>query len=198
MKNTFLEKLRGAAAFVFIGVITGISVAQLTFAETTVVTLKDGREYEVETANGLPDPFRNESIRVHDLGVSVRINVKNLDAPPYVRVLKAELLTEGEFTVTVTTPLDSAAVARLEAKGPGKFVLNFFPKADYPRVWEGIDQPGVHWFPYHFLFEDNHSEKRFEFMQWAQMDYKTWKPVSERIDKDIQQIRETMQKKSKY
>ena len=197
MKNTFPKKFRVAVAFVFIGVITGLSVVQVTLAETTLVTLKDGQEYEVETVNGLPKPFRNESIRVHDLGVSARINVKNLDAPPYVRVLKAELLTEGEFTVTVTTPLDNEAVVRFEASGPGKFVRNFFPKADYPRVWVGFDQPGVHWFPFHFLFEDNHSEKRFEFTQWAQMDYKTWKPISERIEKDIQQIRETVQKKSK-
>ena len=197
MKNTFMKKLRRAAAFVSIGVITGLSVVQVAFAETILVTLKDGQEYEVETVNGLPKPFTNESIRVHDLGVSIRINVKNLDAPPYVRVLKAELLTEGEYTVTVTTPLDKAAVARFEATGPGKFVLNFFPKADYPRVWEGMDQPGVHWFPFHFLFEDNHSEKRFQFTQWAQMDHQTWKPISERIEKDIQQIRETIQKKSR-
>lgn len=197
MKRVFQKNFRAAVAFLFIGVITALAGVQVALAETTLVTLKNGQEFKVETVDGLPKPFRNDSIRVQDLGVAVRINVKNLDAPPYVRVLKAELLTQGEFSVTVTTPLDHKAVARFEASGPGEFVQNFFPKADYPRVWEGFDQPGIHWFPFHFRFEDNHSEKQFEFTQWAQMDYKTWKPISERIEKEIQQIRATVQKKSK-
>jgi len=195
MNNAFLKIIRGMATCVFIGVIIGLLGAKVTLAETTLVTLQDGKKYEIETVNGLPTAFKNEFIRVHDLGVSIRIALDNLDAPPYVRVLKAELLTKGEFTVTVTTPLDTAACARLEAIGPGRVMLNFFPQADYPRVWEGIDQPGVHWFPFHFVFEDKHSEKRFEFTQWAQIDYKIWKPVSEQIEKDIQRIRETKQKK---
>lgn len=111
-------------------------------------------------------------------------------------MLIAELLTEGEFTVTVTTPLDSTARTRLEAKGPGKVMLSFFPQADYPLVWDGLDQPGVHWFPFHFAFEGKHSEDRFEFMQWAQMDHKTWKQLSDRMEKDIQLLRKTKQKKS--
>lgn len=190
MGTIFLQRFISIFAFIVVSVITTLMTNTAT-AETTKVTLKDGKEYKIETVNGMPQPFQNEHIRVHDLGISVSITPDNLDAPPFVRVLQAVLLTEGDFTVTVTTPLDSKASTRLEAKGPGKIMLNFFRQADYPKAWAGIDQPGVHWFPFHFVFEDKNSEKRFEFMQWTQMDYKTWKPASDQIKKDIQRLRKT-------
>jgi len=93
----------------------------------------------------------------------------------FVRILLAELKAKGQFVVIVTSPLDRSASATLEATGPGKISLTFFPKADYPLIWEGIDQPGVHWFPFHFVFEEKESKQSFEFMQWSQMDYRTWK-----------------------
>lgn len=189
MAHNFYKILRRGPARIVIGALMGLSMINLALAETTIVTLKDGTEYEIETIRGLPKPFENDYIRVRDLGLSVSINRDNLDAPPFVRVLIAELRTEGEFTVTITTPLDSTACMRLEAKGPGIARLNFFPQADYPLVWEGIDQPGIHWFPFHFVFEDKHSEDRFEFTQWAQMDSTVWKRLSDSIKKDIQRLR---------
>ena len=145
----------------------------------TRVTLKDGKTYEVETVRGLPIRFANDQIRVQDLGITARFMPDKADAPPFVRVLVAELIARGRFAVTITTPLDSSASATLEATGPGRIMLHFFPQADYPRIWEGMDQPGVHWFPFHFVFEEKQSKKRFEFTQWAQMDYGTWKQMLE-------------------
>ena len=194
MDTLFLHRIKNISTFMVAGTFISLLTANAVTADTTVVKLKDGKEYKIETDRGMPTPFQNEHIRVHDLGISVSITLDNLDAPPFVRVLKAVLHTEGDYTVTVTTPLDSKASARLEAKGPGRIMLNFFPQADYPLVWEGIDQPGVHWFPFHFVFEDKQSDNRFEFTQWAQMDYKTWKPASDRIKKDIEQLRKTQQK----
>jgi len=76
----------------------------------------------------------------------------------------------------------------LAATGPGRIVLRFFPQADYPQVWEGIDAPGVSWFPFHFVFEDKQSGSRFEFTQWAQMDDQTWKQTQDMIEKAKQQM----------
>jgi hypothetical protein len=67
-------------------------------------------------------------------------------------------------------------------------MLRFFPQADYPRIWEEMDQPGVHWFPFHFVFEEKQSKNRFEFTQWAQMDYETWKQMldlNEKMKRDL-------------
>ncbi len=146
------------------------------------VTLKDGNTYEVETVRGLPVRFVNDQIRVQDLGITARFTPGNADAPPFVRVLVAELIARGQFAVTVTTPLDSSASATLEATGPGRIMLRFFPQADYPLIWEGVDQPGVHWFPFHFVFEEKGSKNRFEFTQWAQMDDRTWKEAGEHAE----------------
>jgi hypothetical protein len=74
-------------------------------------------------------------------------------------------------------------------QGPGPIRQPFFPQADVPSVWEGIDEPGIHWFPFHFVFEDTELQKRFEFTQWAQMDDRTWKEVRTQVEKAQQQIR---------
>lgn len=165
----------------------------------TKVTLRDGKTYEIETARGLPVRFANDRIRVQDLGITARFKRDKPDAASFVRVLVAELTTRGRFAVTITTPLDSSASATLEATGPGRIVLHFFPQADYPLIWEGIDRPGVHWFPFHFVFEEKQSKygagehtwfawadksgpKRFEFTQWAQMDDRTWKEARELVE----------------
>lgn len=154
----------------------------------TRVTLKDGKTYEVETVRGLPVTFANDQIRVQDLGVTATFTRGKMDTPRFVRELVAELIARGRFAVTITTPLDSSASATLEATGPGRVMLRFFPQADYPLIWEGIDQPGVHWFPFHFVFEEKQSKKRFEFTQWSQMDYSTWKgmrKMHEQMEKDF-------------
>jgi hypothetical protein len=154
----------------------------------TKVTLKDGKTYEVETVRGLPVRFANDQIRVQDLGITARFMPDKADAPPWVRVLVADLIAKGRFAVTITTPLDSSASATLEATGPGRVMLRFFPQADYPRIWEGMDQTGVHWFPFHFVFEEKQSKNRFEFTQWAQMDYETWKQMldlNEKMKRDL-------------
>jgi len=119
---------------------------------------------------------------VLDLGITAHFIPGKADASPFVRVLVANLLVEGQFEVTVTTPLDRSASAILKATGPGRITLQFFPQADYPLVWEGIDQPGVHWFPFHFRFEEKQSGFYFNVIQWAQMDDRTWKEQSELVE----------------
>jgi len=153
----------------------------------TSVTLPDGMTYQVKTVRGRPVGFANEQIIVQDLGITARFMLGNPDAPPYVRVLFAELLAKGQFTVTVTSPLDTAATATLTATGPGKIILRFFPQADYPKIWDGIDTPGVHWFPFNFVFEDKQSGNRFEFTQWTQLDDQTWKEMQAWVEKVKQQ-----------
>lgn len=168
--------------------VAALWVASAELAAQTTVTLRDGKTYQVETVRGLPVRFANDQIRVQDLGITARFVPGKPDVSPYVRVLVAELLARGHFIVTVTSPLDSAATATLGATGPGKIMLRFFPQADYPRIWEGIDAPGVHWFPFHFVFQEKQSENRFEFTQWAQIDDQTWKQTQEMIEKVMQQM----------
>lgn len=163
-------------------------IASAESAAQTTVTLRDGKTYEVQTVRGLPVRFANDQIGVQDLGITARFMPGSPDAPPYVRVLVAELLASGQFTVTVTSLLDSAATATLQATGPGRVMLRFFPQADYPLIWVGIDAPGVHWFPFHFVFEEKQSGNRFEFTQWAQIDDRTWKQTQEMVEKAKQQM----------
>jgi len=144
------------------------------------------REVDREAPGGVDR--RDVEIRVQDLGITARFIPGKPEASPYVRVLIAELLAKGQFTATVTSPLDSTATATLGATGPGKIMLRFFPQSDYPLIWEGIDAPGVHWFPFHFVFEDKQSGSRFEFTQWAQIDEQTWKQTQEMVEKAKQQM----------
>jgi hypothetical protein len=149
-------------------------------ATPTRVTLKDGKTYEIETVRGLPVRFSNDQIRVQDLGITaIFVPLDRADAPPFVWAFTADLIAIGLFEVTVTTPLDSSASVTRTVKGPDRIRLDFFPQDVYPLIWEGIDQPGVHWFPFHFVFEERQSKKRFEFTQWSQMDYESLKQQRE-------------------
>jgi len=81
MDSALLQSIKSMPARIIALAIMGLSVVNVTLAETTLVTLKDGKEYKVETVRGLPVPFRNDYIKVHDLGISVSLNLDNLDAP---------------------------------------------------------------------------------------------------------------------
>ena len=182
------SRVRGTNVSTMVAVCAVVLMVGCASTPPTKVTLKDGKTYEVETVRGLPVRFANDQIRVQDLGITARFMPDKADAPPWVRVLVADLIAKGRFAVTITTPLDSSASATLEATGPGRVMLRFFPQADYPRIWEGMDQTGVHWFPFHFVFEEKQSKNRFEFTQWAQMDYETWKQMldlNEKMKRDL-------------
>jgi hypothetical protein len=167
--------------------------ASMALAET--VTLKDGKTYEVQTVRGLPVGFANDQIRVRDIGIIARFKAEQADAPPYVWSLLAELMEQGRFVVVVTTLLDEAASATFEVKGPGKIEVVFFPQAEFPKAWEGIDQPGIHWFPFHFVFEEKESKKRFQFTQWAQIDDRTWRETRSQVERLKQEMLKKQQKR---
>ena len=183
MNINHVPRFAGINVHTIVAVYTVVLMAGCASTAPTRVTLKDGKTYGVETVRGLPVRFSNDQIRVQDLGTEARLTPGNVNAPPFVWLLRGELIARGQFAVTVTTPLDGSASATLEATGPGRIMLRFLPQADYPLIWEGIDQPGVHWFPFHFMFEEKQSKKRFEFTQWAQMDYGSWKEQRELIER---------------
>ncbi len=183
MSINHVSQFGGINGRTIVAVCAVVLMASCASTAPTRVTLKDGRSYEVETVRGLPVRFANDQIRVQDLGAAASFTPGKADATQYIRVLVADLIATGQFEVTVTTPLDSSASATLKATGPGRIMLRFFPQADYPRIWEGMDQPGIHWFPFRFVFEEKQSKKRFEFTQWAQMDYETWKQMLELNEK---------------
>ncbi len=183
MSINHVSQFGGINGRTIVAVCAVVLMASCASTTPTRVTLKDGRSYEVETVRDLPVRFANDQIRVQDLGAAASFTPGKADATQYIRVLVADLIATGQFEVTVTTPLDSSASATLKATGPGRIMLRFFPQADYPRIWEGMDQPGIHWFPFRFVFEEKQSKKRFEFTQWAQMDYETWKQMLELNEK---------------
>lgn len=147
------------------------------------VTLRDGKIYEVEAANGVAIPFASDEIMVLDIGNTLSLDPKQPNAQPWIWGFLAKLKEPGRFAVTVTSPLDDSASATFEVNGPGPIELHFFPKTDYPLVWEGIDQDGSHWFPFRFVFKEIESKKRFEFTQWSQMEGFVWKAMQAHIEK---------------
>lgn len=174
-------KMIAACAFMFMA--TGAS------AGWTKVTLKDGKTYKVKTVRGLPAGFSNNQIKVQDIGGTAHFTAET-DALSFEWYLVAKLRARGQFTVTINTLLDSSASATSEATGPGTIKLHFFPQTEYPKIWEGVDQPGVHWFPFHFVFEEKQTKNRFEFTQWAQFDGHLWKVIREDWEKRKQQMLE--------
>ena len=126
--------LGGRAACMSIALVLVAGYASVAVAETLKVVLKDGQEYDVETADGLPVRFADDRITVQDVGITARFAPEQGDSPPYVWILLAEVAEPGAFTVSVTTPLDPAASAILEIKGPGTVRQPFFAQADFPTV----------------------------------------------------------------
>ena len=132
-------------------------------ATTQKITFKSGKTYEV-----VPLRYNSQEITVRAVGI-----LASMGGIPWIWWrLEADLKEAGEFTVTVTTPIDEKVSITFEVRGPGAIDRSFFPEDRYPTIWEDIDKPGIHWFPFRFSFEEKNSKKRFEFTQWAQMDFK--------------------------
>ena len=55
-------------------------------------------------------------------------------------------------------------------------------------MWQGIDQPGTHWFPFHFVFHEKLSGRRFEFTEWMPIDDRAVNETRELIEKLKQEM----------
>ena len=143
-------------------------------ATTQKITFKSGKTYEV-----VPLRYNSQEITVRAVGISAPISPGK--KVPWMWRLQADLKEAGEFNVTVATPIDEKLSTTFEVKGPGVIDRSFFPEDRYPTIWEDIEKPGIHWFPFHFSFEEKTSKKRFDFTQWAYLDSKTVQVLLELI-----------------
>ena len=164
-----------------------------TAAEQREVTLKNGKIFHVPTEHGLPVGFKSRDMRVVDLGVTARIEERS-DTIPWLWSFRGELKAKGHFLVTVTSPMDDKVSTTFECSGPGQVEARFFPQAEYPTVWEGADDPGIHWFPFEFSFENRESGKTFKFTQWAQLDSRSREESRVQIEKAKALMRELRKK----
>ena len=154
---------------------------------TQKVTLKNGQTFEVVTTeSGLPVRYNSKEIDILGFDINAQISQGQEDKIQLIWIVTAELREKGEFTVTVTTPIDERLSSKFAAKGPGKIVQRLFPRDDYPTVWEGVEEPGTHWFPFYFSFEEKASQKRFEFSQWAQIDSRRIEEIRARVQKQLE------------
>lgn len=150
------------------------ALADTAATSSTKVRLSNGETYDVALAGDGPAHFANDRIRVQSLGTEIGFRAGEEPAEQRAFVLTVELMATGLFDVTVTTPLDSIASESLLTSGPGRITLRFFRQASHPRLWEEVDRPGVHWIPFHFVFEALPLKERIEFTQWHKLDYEAW------------------------
>jgi hypothetical protein len=61
-------------------------------------------------------------------------------------------------------------------------LLRFFPKIDYPMIWEGIDKSGTRFFPFHFVLVEKETKARFEFTQWSKYDDRDWEESRKKFE----------------
>ena len=162
-----MQRSRHIGAVVILGV--GLLWSASLGAQIQQVTLANGQTYEVPTKDGLPIRFESSQVKFNDLGFNARID-PGVQEPTLQFLVGAELKAKGRFMVTVTTPLDPAVKTTFEGLGPGTLVVPFFPRTDYPTVWAPLDQPGSHWFPFEFSFEDATTGLQFRAIQWAKFD----------------------------
>jgi hypothetical protein len=161
-------------------------------AQSQHVTLPNGRTFEVATERGLPRRFRSNDIQVRDLGITARIEAADSgNVLPFMWLIQARVRAAGHFRVTITSPLDDTLSSTFEFTGPGDLRQSFFPAADYPTIWAGLDSSGTDWFPFRFEFLDAASQKRFEFVQWAQLDSATMAESR----RTVEQVRELMRQR---
>jgi hypothetical protein len=140
-------------------------------ASSTRVKLPDGKTYEVKVKGGKPVQFSSSEIEVSDLALTAAVKAEGDASLPFSWLIFAQVLAQGNFVVKVTTPLDESASTSFEFTGPGKLTQSLFDCVDYPKVCAGLEQPGTHWFLFHFSFEPRGGGKGFELDQWARMDH---------------------------
>ncbi|MEE9157864.1 MAG: hypothetical protein V3U60_05705, partial [Gammaproteobacteria bacterium] len=140
-------------------------------AATETVTLKNGKTYEVKVDDddGMPVAAKSRQVKMEILGV-LSLGSATSDTPQWVWLWKAKLRKKGNFTVTVTTPIDETISTSFETTGPGDITQQFFDSETYTTIWTWLDDSGTSWIPFVFSFEDTQSDKRFEITQWLRFD----------------------------
>jgi hypothetical protein len=130
--------------------------------ETEKVTLESGQNYEVKLEKGMPIPFKSNEINITRLGPLFTNSPGQSEWN-----LMAQLHEEGNFVVTITTPIDNSISTTFECVGPGEIFQNFFKIGEYPTIWEWYREPGTSWIPFVFNFKEKQSGKEFELTQWT-------------------------------
>ena len=170
--------------------------ARAAYAQIQHVTLPNGKTFEVATDKGLPRRFKSNDIQVRDIGITARFTAADSMSPlPFVWVVLARVKARGHFSVTITSPLDDTVSTTFEFTGPGDLVQSFFPAADYPTVWAGLEASDTSWFPFRFEFVDSASERRFALMQWAQLDAATLAEGRQMVEQLRQRMRQLEQRR---
>lgn len=145
--------------------------ASASVADTTKVTLPDGKTYDVKLKQGLPVGFKSGDVAVSDLALQAKVNLQHQDetANPFTWTMTAEVFAKGTFQVKATTPNDASASRTFGFTGPGKLVQELFPCSGFPKVCPDFDKPVDHWLLVHLVFEPQGGGKGFELDQWARM-----------------------------
>ena len=140
-------------------------------AATETVTLKNGKTYEVKVHDddGMPVAAKSRQVKMEILGVTALGSAAS-DSQQWVWLWIAKLRKKGNFTVTVTTPIDDTLSTSFETTGPGDITQQLFDSETYPTIWTWLDDAGTTWIPFVFSFEDTQSDNRFEITQWLRFD----------------------------
>jgi hypothetical protein len=137
------------------------NTAQQAAYATEHVVLPNGKSYNVPIKAGFPLPFKNDQIEI--TGINALFN----PAGRHEWTFHARLYQKGDYTVSVSTPLDDSISTSFDCAGPGEVVETFFDSERYPAVWRWFREPGTSWLPFVFHFREKHSGQEFEAVQWT-------------------------------
>lgn len=151
-----------------------VGVVGLTFAMAgEKVTLKNGKEYVVETdKDGLPLMPQSDKVD------SILIIPRFMPAREYksskplvgnvahVWMVRGRLRVKGRYMVTVSSPFDGSIQAVFPANGEAEFGCQGIEMTEAPAAWEWLEEPGDSWFALTLTFTELDTKESFEVTRW--------------------------------
>lgn len=140
-------------------------------AESTKITLQDGKTYDLKLFNKSPLRYSNTIFQIDSL--TPGLILKKITNDEYIPtwVIKGRYRGLPGVIVTMTSPWNRASIIKqIRINGQGEFTIQYAPRTSNPEFWDWLDTKESKWVPVRVQLESVDPIYNAEFIEWFYVD----------------------------